>query len=377
MNRTAFTLLLCLSLACSAQESPQQLMRKALEAQQAGHFEEAVRDYRALVKQFPNIFEIRSNLGAALAGEGHYTEAIAEYEKALTIQSNTATRLNLALAYYKSGELLKATNTLKQVHEEEPGNIQATELLADCYLQLSQYKDVITLLTPVWNANADNDAVTYLLGNALVRDGQVAKGEEVIDRMLRNGDSAEARFLMGTAKYMTGDYAGARTDLEKAIELNPHLPDVYAYYGKVLLASGDKAGSQKAFEQELQLNPNDFISNLELGILLRNDEKNAEAIKYFRHALAVHPGDPNARFEIAMTEVAQGQFPEAARDLESLVKDKPDFRQAVWQLATVYNRMGRKADAERERAVYMKLNAAAQAENAEQQERLADRREDK
>jgi tetratricopeptide (TPR) repeat protein len=229
----------------------------------------------------------------------------------------------------------------------------------------------------VWNANADNDAVTYLLGNALVRDGQVAKGEEVIDRMLRNGDSAEARFLMGTAKYMTGDYAGARTDLEKAIELNPHLPDVYAYYGKVLLASGDKAGSQKAFEQELQLNPNDFISNLELGILLRNDEKNAEAIKYFRHALAVHPGDPNARFEIAMTEVAQSQFPEAARDLESLVKDKPDFRQAVWQLATVYNRMGRKEDAERERAVYMKLNAAAQTENAEHQERLADRREDK
>jgi tetratricopeptide (TPR) repeat protein len=374
MNRTAFTLLLCLSLSCLAQDSPQQLMRKAVEAQQAGRFEDAVQDYRTLAKQYPNIFEIRSNLGAALAGEGQYAEAITEYKKALVIQSNSAARLNLALAYYKSGDLQNAIDNLKQVHSEEPANMQAIELLADCYLQLDGNRDVISLLTPVWNTHPDDDAVTYLLSTALVRDGQIARGEEIIDRILKNGDSAEARLLMGTAKYMTGDYAGARTDLEKAIELNPRLPDVFAYYGKTLLVSGDKTGSEKAFEQELQLNPNDFISNLELGILLRNDEKNAEAIKYFRHALAVHPGDPNARFEIAMTEVAQSQLEEAARDLESLVKDEPDFRQAVWQLATVYVRMGRKADAERERAIYMKLNASPQAGSADHvEERLAGR----
>jgi tetratricopeptide (TPR) repeat protein len=207
-----------------------------------------------------------------------------------------------------------------------------------------------------------------------VRDGQAAQGEKIIDRILRNGDTAEARLLMGTAKYITGDYPGARADLEKAIQLNPHLPDLYAYYGKTLFASGDWAGSQKAFEQELKLDPNNFDSNVHIGILLRNDQKNDEAIRYFRHALELHPGDPGVRFEIAMTEIAQRQLPEAARDLESLVKDEPDFRQAVWQLATVYNRMGRKADAERERAIYMKLNAAPQASAADHvEEGRADR----
>jgi Flp pilus assembly protein TadD len=76
MNRTVSTLLLCFSMMCMGQEAPQQLMQQALEAQQAGRFEEAVHDYRTLVNQFPNIFEIRSNLGAALAGEGQYSEAI-------------------------------------------------------------------------------------------------------------------------------------------------------------------------------------------------------------------------------------------------------------------------------------------------------------
>lgn len=358
MNRTAFTLLLCLSLSCLAQEAPQQLMRQALEAQQAGRFEEAVRDYRTLLKQFPNIFELRSNLGAALAGEGHYSEAIIEYNKALAVRSNPAVRLNLALAYYKSGQLLKATDTLKQVHTEEPENLQASELLADCYLQLGQNKNVITFLTPVWNAHPDDDAVTYLLSTALVRDGQSAKGEKIINRILKNGDSAEARLLMGTAEYMTGNYAGARSDLEKAIQLDPKLPDVYAYYGKTLFDSGDHPGSQVAFEKALQLDPNNFDSNLDMGLLLRGSEKYGEAIQYFRHALDMHPGDPGVRFEIATCEMSQGQLPEAARDLESLVKDEPTFRQAVWQLATVYIRMGRKADAERERAIYMKLSPA-------------------
>lgn len=365
MNRTAFTLLLCLSLSCLAQEAPQQLMRKATEAQQAGRFAEAVQDYRALVKQYPNLFEIRSNLGAALAGEGQYAEAIDEYEKALTIRSSPAVRLNLALAYYKSGELVKAADTLKQVRGEEPANMQATELLADCYLQLDQNQNVIALLTPIWNEHPDDDAVTYLFSTALVRDGQIAKGEKVIDRLLRNGNSAEAMLLMGTAKYMTADFPGARADLEKAIQLDPHLPDVYAYLGKTLFASGDKAASQTAFEKELQLNPNNFDSNLEIGILLRGSQKYDDALRYLRHALELHPGDPGVRYEISMIEMLQGQLPEATRDLESLVKDKPDFRQAVWQLATVYTRVGRKADAERERAIYMKLNAAPQASPAD------------
>ena len=374
MKRTAFTLLLCFCLGCMAQEAPQQLMRKALEAQQAGRFAEAVQNYRTLLKQYPNIFELRSNLGASLAGEGHYSEAIAEYEKALALRSNPAVRLNLALAYYKSGELLKAVDTLKQVHAEDPGNLQAIELLADSYLQLGQNKNVISFLTPMRSQYPDNDAITYLLGTALVRDGQLAEGEKIIDRILRNGDSAQARLLMGTAKYMAADYPGARADLEKAIQMDPKLPDVYAYYGKTLFDSGDHAGSQAAFEKELQLDPNNFDANLDMGLLLRGSMKNSEALQYFRHALEVHPGDPAVRFEIATCEMSLGQLPEASKDLESLVKDRPDFQEAVWQLATVYTRMGRKADAERERAAYMKLKAAAQTKPAEPaQEGLAGR----
>lgn len=338
-------------------------MKQAVEAQQAGRFDDAIRGYRILLKQYPNIFAIRSNLGAALAGEGLYAEAISEYQRALALQPNTEVRLNLALAYYKIGNLKSTIENLTIVHAKEPANLQAITLLSDCYLKLGQNKDVISLLTPVQQAQPDNKTFIYLLGTALVRDGQSAKGQVIIDKILRDGDSAESRLLMGTAKYMVSDFAGAREDFAKAVRLNPNLPEVNAYYGMALLSTGDQAGARKAFQQELRSDPNNFVSNLHMGVLLRQDEDNVRALKFLHHALEIRPLDPGVRFQIASVEIAQGHLDQATRDLESLVKDSPNFIEAHVSLATVYFRQKRKADGERERAIYAKLNAARSMRN--------------
>ena len=50
--------------------------------------------------------------------------------------------------------------------------------------------------------------------------------------------------------------------------------------------------------------------------------------------------------------------------LEAIVKDAPDLVEAHVQLATGYNRLNRKADADRERAVIDRLNKEAQAKQS-------------
>ncbi|MHB1794737.1 MAG: tetratricopeptide repeat protein [Acidobacteriaceae bacterium] len=355
--------MLCSCLSCAAQTSPQSVMQQAIEAQQAGRFGVAVSDYRLLLQHYPNIFEIRSNLGAALAGEGLYADAIVEYRRALALRSNPQVRLNLALAYYKTGDLRLAIDSLKGVHAEDPGNMQAISLLSDCYLKLGQNKDVIALLTPLQQAQPNNEAFFYLLGTALVRDGQVAKGQVIIDKILRNGNSPESRLLMGTTKYMAGDFEGAREDFQKAVELNPNLPEVFADYGMALLFTNDRAGARRAFERELQSNPNDFVSNLHMGAMLRDDQNYTGAMNYLRHALQVRPDDPGVRLQIASVELAQGRVQDATHDLESLVKDSPNFLQAHWYLATAYFQEDRRADGERERAISGKLYAARKAKD--------------
>ena len=351
----------CVSYACAQSLSPQDLVKSGMAAQQSGHFDEAVRDYRTFLDKYPNVFEIRSNLGAALSGEGLYTEAIAEYQRALALKPDPQVKLNLALAYYKLGDFRSAIDALKAVHAQAPANVQAITVLADCYLKLGENKQVIDLLTPIQQNQPDNPTFVYLLGAALVRDGQIAKGQVIIDKILRNGDSAESRLLMGTAKFQAADFAGARDDFQKAVELNPKLPEAFAYYGMALLSTGDQAEAQKAFERELQSDPNNFVANLHMAVLLRHDEKNDEALRFLHHALEIRPGDPGVRFQIASVEIAQDRLDDARRELELLVKDSPSFIEAHVSLATVYFRQKRKTDGERERAIYAKLNADRQA----------------
>jgi tetratricopeptide (TPR) repeat protein len=348
-------------LSCAFAQSPQQLMKEAVEAQQAGHFDQAIRNYKVLLEKYPNIAEIHSNLGAALAGEGRYADAITEYQRALKIKPNPQVSLNLGLAYYKAGQLPAAVAALSKLHREQPGNLQALIVLADCHLQLGENKEVIELLRPAQKADPENATFNYLLGTALVRDRQTAEGQVIIDKILRNGDSAQARLLMGTTKLMVNDFSGALQDFTKAVELDPNLPDVYSYYGLALLSTGDQPGAKKAFEQELKANPNNFDANLQMGVLLRQDEENDRALQFFQHALEIRPGDFGVRYQIATLELAKGQLVQAQRDLERLVKEAPRFTEAHVSLATIYFRQKKKAEGERERAIVAKLNAEKQA----------------
>ena len=194
-----------------------------------------------------------------------------------------------------------------------------------------------------------------------MRDGQAANGQVIIDKILKHGDSAEARLLMGITRFMVKDFAGALADFQKAIELKPELPDLYSYYGLALLTTGDQAGAKKAFEQELRRDPNNFDANLRMGVLLRQDQANDDALKFFRHALQVRPGDFGVRYQIACVELAQRQLEPAQHDLEALVREAPEFTEAHVTLATVYFRQKKKAEGERERAIVMKLTAERQA----------------
>src|SRR5579859_7593090 len=81
--------------------TPQEVVKEAEAAQQAGNFDLAIQDYKLVLASFPSISELRSNLGAALAAEGRYSEAIDEYNRALKAKPSPQVRLNLALAYYK------------------------------------------------------------------------------------------------------------------------------------------------------------------------------------------------------------------------------------------------------------------------------------
>ncbi|HYK37543.1 tetratricopeptide repeat protein [Alloacidobacterium sp.] len=358
-----FTLFLVLALpAAGYAQTPEQLVQDAQQKQRSGDLEGAVAEYKQFLQMYPEATAIHSNLGAALADLGRFEEAISEYKIALKQSpSLVQARLNLALCYYKMGRINDAAAELEKVHVEDPGNHQAALLLGDCYMRMDRENDVIRVLEPEEKKYPNDLGVAYLLGTALIRQKRVDEGQVLVDRILRNGDSAEAHLMLGTAKMGIQDFAGARDEFAKAVALNPNLPDAHVLYAKALMFTGDSDLSHKQFEAELRVDPYNFDANLQLGANARQEQNYEQARKYFVRAEETRPGDPGVRYQLALIDVDQGQLDQARQILEGLVKESPQFLEAHVTLSLVYYRLKRTEDSKREREIVQKLTAEAQA----------------
>jgi len=351
--------------AQSPQVSAQRLVDDATQKQKAGDLAGAVAGYKEFLKLHPEATPIHTNLGVALAGLGRYEEAVSEYKIALKQSpSLSAARLNLALAYYKMGYISEASTQLARVHRENPANMQAVQLLGDCYLRMGKNQETIQLLRPIAKDDPDDLAIAYMLGTALLRNKQRDEGAAVIDRILRNGDSAESHLLLGMTKFEAMEYPQAIADLTKAAEINPQLPDVFSYLGQAQMASGDMKAARDDFEKELSVNPNDFESNVRLAVLLKEDGNYDRAHQLLNRALLVRPQDPGALYQVGATYLAAGDLNRALPALEKVVKEYPDFLEPHVSLAQVYYRMRRKEEGDHEREIVQKLKAQQDAEQS-------------
>src|SRR5215213_6145144 len=357
------------SLAQGGAADVDRAFERATEQHQTGNLEEAVRGYLAILTSHPERADVRSNLGAAYSRLGRYEEAVGQYKQALALQSqNQAIRFNLALAYYKSALFAEAAGELARFLSSAspnlPERISAVMLLADCQVRLGEYKKAIELLSPVEAASPEGPnsrAVAYLLGNALIGDGQLDKGQLLIDRVFRDENSAEARLLMGSILLLMDDGPGAIKELERALALNPKLPALRAWYGRTMMRMGDSEKAKEAFKSELADNPTDFDANLYHGILLRQDKQFEEAYGYLSRAVQLRPKEQYARYHLGAVLAALGKPDEARPLLEGVVGEHPDFSEARALLASVYYRLNRKSDGDRERAVVQKLDSEQQA----------------
>jgi tetratricopeptide (TPR) repeat protein len=354
---------LSVSLALAQQPDPEQLLNSAIEAQQHGDYQTAIRDYRKLLELRPNTVEAKVNLGAALVHVGDFDGAIAMYKSALpSMSQKNGVLRDLALAYYKKGDFQNANEQFEALHTAQPNDIRITILLGDTDVRLGKPATAVTLLEPLENTNSHNLDFEYAYGFALIKAGKRRDGVERIEKVAKSGNSADSYLLAGSTRLDLNDFEAARTDLEAALRLDPKLPDIYTLLGTARDKTGDTANAETAFREALKRNPDDFNANLYLGAILYKRRALDEAKPYLNRALQLNPTSSMARYEAAMLESTAGQYEAAAQALEKLVKDDPNWLEPHVELASLYYRLHRPADGAREREIVDKLTADQQAQ---------------
>ena len=110
------------------------------------------------------------------------------------------------------------------------------------------------------------------------------------------------------------------------------------------------AKATSAYAQELKINPGSPVALYNLGKIDVEHGRPAEGITLLRQAVQVHAQPGPTAFYLGYGLAQTGENAEAARWLETaLASDASSFIQesALFQLARVYQRLGRKQDAER------------------------------
>jgi Flp pilus assembly protein TadD len=269
----------------------------------------------------------------------------------------TAVRRNNALTYYRQQNLPAAIRELEALHAAVPDDLAAVAMLADCYTRSGQADKALSLLRPIANAHPRDAAVKYQLGSALIRAG---KPEEALDPLEQAGKlakSADALLLAGATALGLGQFQRAHADLEEALRLNSATPGVWTWAGMARDRVSDEDGAKDAFRKALTADPNDFEAVFHLGAILYRERDIESARPLLEHAVALQPSSPLARYALALVRSAGGDTETAVHELEAVIAMAPNWPEPHVKLASLYFRLRRKADGEREQQIVETLRA--------------------
>lgn len=341
--------------AAAGQTAPgdaESVMREGTLAQEHGDLKTAIADFKRALTLKPDLLKARANLGAALAAAGQLDAAIEEDSQVLEVSpQNDAVRMNLAMAYYRTGNWNQARVQFERLHAAHPADLNTAILLGYTYNKLNREGDAVALLAPMALGHEDDFQFEYVYAYALIASGKPDQGLPKMEKLAKAKNSAEAWLLAGSARFYAGQMKIARDDLDAAVLLNPKLPGLYTMAGQARYAMRDMPAAATAFQAALRADPMDFVANRDLGAMRLKEGDVANAKPLLELALQLQPKDPLTRFEMAKLDDQAGNYTDAATILEDLVKTDPNWLDAHWLLAAVYSEMNRPEDGKRERGI--------------------------
>ncbi|MFI4881303.1 MAG: tetratricopeptide repeat protein [Phycisphaerales bacterium JB064] len=183
--------------------------------------------YTEATKLDPNNPRIHFKLGQALQKLGRVSEAIRAYLTSLELDpTDTLANINVSVAYMQAEEPRLARPFAERAVFLSPNDGAARTNLGSVYAAMGEhrravdeYQQAAELVDPISAELLVNLAESL---RSLNEDAQVVN---VLDQLLRTNESALAWERRGAALFRMGDYEGAMTSFNRALELDAdHYP---------------------------------------------------------------------------------------------------------------------------------------------------------
>lgn len=272
----------------------------------------------------------------------------------------------LGNAYSRRGEPARALEYYKQALKLKPGYDLATINMANAYRELGQYDAAIAGYERYLQSDPKNAYVYYQLGELCMDAKDLGKAAGSFQRALElDPRLAAARNALGVVAFTRGDLATAEREVRAALAQKADVR--HAHYNLALLAErrGDPQTAIAEYKRETEIHPDSYRAEFNLGKLYEQLGDRQNQLAAFQRAIAANERFAEGFFYLAKLYLDMGQkFDEAVRLAKRGLEVGPASEYAPlghYVLADVYNRQGRRAEAEREAGRGKALEARQQA----------------
>lgn len=155
-----------------------------------------------------------------------------------------------------------------------------------------------------------------------------------------------AHYNLGKLHFTRGAPEAAERHLRAALERRPEIAEARIVLAHVLEARGDAAGAAAAFDEALKSRPGDFGAWFGFGQTLRRLGRLGEAQAAFERALALDPANADAHSALFDLHQSQGNLASAAKHVAAVLRQRPDWADALFNQGMVLMRMQRLGEAE-------------------------------
>lgn len=245
-----------------------QHLRGILQLQQQ-HYSAAIELLLPLIPLVEQPADLWNQLGVAYHGAGQTALAAEAFQKAILHDPD------LVLAHRNWGAFLEANRVYPEaerafhrVLELAPGDPQANLALLRVLHAQQKWSAVVAAANACLTQGPDSVGVVLQRGLAEAQLGWYAEAAVSFEAVLhQQPDSAELWNNLSYAREQTGDFSGAEQAIRQALSLRADLPELHNTLGITLRSLGRLDEARTAFRRALQQQPTFALAELNLALI--------------------------------------------------------------------------------------------------------------
>jgi protein O-mannosyl-transferase len=267
----------------------------------SGRVDEAIENYRKVLKIDPNNVDVLNNLGSALASKGQYAEAIDCLKKALNFKAEQDTsKINLGKILVQAGKIDEAITNFQQMLLQDPGHAEAHVELGNALAAQHRYLEALQQCQEALRFSPKSPGAHYNLGVILCSLGKLDEAiKEYRIALKYKSDYPEAHGNLGVALASKGKLDEAIQHYDEAIHFKPNYAEAHNNLADALIKQGKMEEAKPHCLAAIQANPFYAEAHFHFGQVLASEGDSTNAIAHWRVAIQLKPNFASALNSLA------------------------------------------------------------------------------